>query len=149
MRSATTVFWLRVTIPVNQELKVKEIVNPRMTFKVNGKAVELQPNDGQSSTFPSEAYFAVEPLIPGDKLEFHAEAEGFEPISAQTVIPQEIKDLTLSASMIPGPNPDYYVAALDDRASQAPYRRTNAYLLRVGYFVYKVNITIFTKNNDV
>ena len=71
MRSATTVFWLRVTIPVNQELKVKEIVNPRMTFKVNGKAVELQPNDGQSSTFPSEAYFAVEPLIPGDKLEFH------------------------------------------------------------------------------
>ena len=78
----TTVFWLRATIPVNQELKVKEIVNPRMTFKVNGKAVELQPNDGQSSTFPSEAYFAVEPLIPGDKLEFHAEAEGFEPISA-------------------------------------------------------------------
>ena len=91
LRSATTVFWLRVTIPVNQELKVKEIVNPRMTFKVNGKAVELQPNDGQSSTFPSEAYFAVEPLIPGDKLEFHAEP--FEPISAQTVIPQEIKDL--------------------------------------------------------
>ena len=71
LRSATTVFWLRVTIPVNQELKVKEIVNPRMTFKVNGKAVELQLNDGQSSTFPSEAYFAVEPLIPGDKLEFH------------------------------------------------------------------------------
>ena len=73
MRSATTVFWLRVTIPVNQELKVKEIVNPRMTFKVNGKAVELQLNDGQSSTFPSEEYFPVEPLIPGDKLEFHAE----------------------------------------------------------------------------
>ena len=64
-----------------------------MTFKLNGKAVELQLNDGQSSTFPSEAYFAVEPLIPGDKLEFHADAEGFEPISAQTVIHQELKDL--------------------------------------------------------
>ena len=114
----TTVFWLRTTIPVNQDLVQKEIVNPKMSFKVNGNEVELQPNAGQSSTFPSEAYFAVEPLVPGDKLEFHAEAEGFDPISAQTVIPQEIKDLTLSASMIPGPNPDYYVAALDDRSSQ-------------------------------
>ena len=114
----TTVFWLRTTIPVNQELKEKEIVNPRMTFKVNGKEVELHLNSGESSTFPSEAYFAVEPLKPGDKLEFHAEADGFDPISAQTVIPQEIKDLTLSASIIPGPNPDYYVAALDDRSSQ-------------------------------
>ena len=114
----TTVFWLRTTIPVNQDLVQKEIVNPKMSFKVNGNEVELQPNDGQSSTFPSDAYFAVEPLMPGDKLEFHAEADGFEAISAQTVIPQEIKDLTLSTSMIPGPNPDYYIAALDDRSSQ-------------------------------
>ena len=114
----TTVFWLRTTIPVNQDLVETEIVNPEMTFKVNGKEVDLQLNAGQSSTFPSEAYFAVKPLIPGDKLEFHAEAEGFDPISAQTVIPQEIKDLTLSASIIPGPNPDYYIAALDDRSSQ-------------------------------
>ena len=114
----TTVFWLRTTIPVNQDLVQKEIVNPKMSFKVNGNEVELQPNAGQSSTFPSDAYFAVEPLVPGDKLEFHAEAEGFDPISAQTVIPQEIKDLTLSASIIPGPNPDYYIAALDDRSSQ-------------------------------
>ena len=114
----TTVFWLRTTIPVNQELKEKEIVNPKMTFKVNGKEVELQLNAGESSTFPSEAYFAVEPLKPGDKLEFHAEADGFDPISAQTVIPQEIQNPTLSSSMIPGPNPYYYVAALDDRASQ-------------------------------
>lgn len=143
MRSATTVFWLRVTIPVNQELKVKEIVNPRMTFKVNGKAAELQLNDGQSSTFPSEAYFAVEPLIPGDKLEFHAEAEGFEHISAQTVIPQEIKDLTLSASMIPGPNPDYYVAALDDRASQGIWIDLSNLLTRgmhKNYFLHKALI---------
>ena len=114
----TTVFWLRTTIPVNQDLVQKEIVNPKMSFKVNGNEVELQPNAGQSSTFPSEAYFAVEPLVPGDKLEFHAEAEGFDPISAQTVIPQGIKDLTLSSGIIPGPNPDYYIAALDDRSSQ-------------------------------
>ena len=59
----TTVFWLRTTIPVNQDLVETKIVNPEMTFKVNGKEVELQPNAGQSSTFPSDAYFAVEPLV--------------------------------------------------------------------------------------
>ena len=69
----TTVFWLRTTIPVNQDLVETEIVNPEMTFKVNGKEVELQPNAGRSSTFPSDAYLAVAPLSAGDKLEFHAE----------------------------------------------------------------------------
>lgn len=114
----TTVFWLRTTIPVNQDLLEKEIVNPKMTFKVNGKDIELQHNAGQSSTFPADAYFAVEAFAAGDKLEFYAEADGFEPISAHTVIPQEINNLTLTTSIVPSPNPDYYIAALDDRSSQ-------------------------------
>ena len=159
----TTVFWLRTTIPVNQELKVKEIVNPRMTFKVNAKEIDLQLNAGQSSTFPSEAYFAVEPLAPGDKLEFHAEADGFDPISAQTVIPQEIKDLTLSSGIIPGPNPDYYVAALDDRASQGIGKEIaqfkvafqdqpdvrNCYMIEVTQHVYHNNGTLLPYGTSV
>ena len=114
----TTVFCLRSTIPVNQELKETEIVNPKMTFKVNGKEIGLRHNAGLSSTFPSDAYFAVVPLSAGDRLEFHAEAEGFEPISAQTVIPQEIQELTLSGAIVASPNKDYYVASLGDRSSQ-------------------------------
>lgn len=115
----TTVFWLRSTIPVNHELVGKEVVNPKMTFKVNGKEIELRHNAGQSSTFPFEACFAVVPLSPGDNLEFYAEADGFEPISARTVIPQDIKNLTLTAAIAAPPNPDYYIAAIDDGASQS------------------------------
>ena len=115
----TTVFWLRSTIPVNQDLIPKEIVNPKMSFRINGKEAELQFNGGESSTFPYEAYFTVAPLVPGDELEFHAEADGFEPISARTTVPQDFTDLTLTASMVPSPNPDYYIAAVDDRASQS------------------------------
>lgn len=152
----TTVFWLRSSIPVNQNLVSKEIINPKMNFKVNGNEVELQHNGGLSSSFPSDAYFAVTPLSAGDKLEFHAEADGFEPISARTIIPQEIKDLTLSTSIIPGPNPDYYVAAVDDRASQSIGKEVpqfkvtfqdqpgvrDCYMVEVTQFIYHHNGTL-------
>ena len=126
----TTVFWLRSTIPVNQLLVDRDILNAVMTFKVNGEEVRLHLNDGQSSSFPENAYFTTKPLSGGDKLEFYAEADGYEPISAQTLIPQELNDITLSSMLIPSPNPDYYIAAIDDRASQ-----------NIGEIIPKFNVT--------
>lgn len=126
----TTVFWLRSTIPVNQLLVDRDIFNAVMTFKVNGEEVRLHRNAGQSSSFPENAYFTTKPLSGGDKLEFYAEADGYEPISAQTIIPQELNDITLSSMLIPSPNPDYYIAAIDDRASQ-----------NIGEIIPKFNVT--------
>ena len=101
-----------------------------MTFKVNGEEVRLHRNAGQSSSFPENAYFTTKPLSGGDKLEFYAEADGYEPISAQTIIPQELNDISLSSMLIPSPNPDYYIAAIDDRASQ-----------NIGEIIPKFNVT--------
>ena len=126
----TTVFWLRSTIPVNQLLVDRDIFNAVMTFKVNGEEVRLHRNAGQSSSFPENAYFTTKPLSGGDKLEFYAEADGYEPISAQTIIPQELNDITLSSMLIPSPNPDYYIAAIDDRSSQ-----------NIGEIIPKFNVT--------
>ena len=126
----TTVFWLRSTIPVNQLLVDRDIFNAVMTFKVNGEEVRLHRNAGQSSSFPENAYFTTKPLSGGDKLEFYAEADGYEPISAQTIIPQELNDISLSSMLIPSPNPDYYIAAIDDRASQ-----------NIGEIIPKFNVT--------
>ena len=126
----TTVFWLRSTIPVNQLLVDRDISNAVMTFKVNGEEVKLHRNDGQSSSFPENAYFTTKPLSGGDKLEFYAKADGYEPISAQTIIPQELNDISLSSMLIPSPNPDYYIAAIDDRASQ-----------NIGEIIPKFNVT--------
>ena len=126
----TTVFWLRSTIPVNQLRVDRDIFNAVMTFKVNGEEVRLHRNAGQSSSFPENAYFTTKPLSGGDKLEFYAEADGYEPISAQTIIPQELNDISLSSMLIPSPNPDYYIAAIDDRASQ-----------NIGEIIPKFNVT--------
>lgn len=159
----TTVFWLRTTIPVNQDLVQKEIVNPKMSFKVNGKEVDLQLNAGLSSSFPAEAYFAVSPLASGDKLEFHAEADGFQSITSQTVIPQDLMNLTLSANIIPAPNPDYYIAALDDRSSQGigqnvtEFKVTfqdqpsirDCYMVEVMQYVYSSNNHVLPYGNSV
>lgn len=159
----TTVFWLRATIPVNSDLVQKEVVNPLMTFKVNGHEADLQLNAGQSSTFPSDAYFTVVPLSAGDRLEFYAEAEGFKPISARTVIPQDIEDLTLSVDIIGAPNPDYYVAALDRWASQGlgesvtEFKVTfqdrpdvrDCYMVEVNQYVYHANGSILPYGKSV
>ena len=126
----TTVFWLRSTIPVNQLLVDRDIFNAVMTFKVNGEEVRLHRNAGQSSSFPENAYFTTKPLSGGDKLEFYAEADGYEPISAQTIIPQELNDISLSSMLIPSPHPDYYIAAIDDRSSQ-----------NIGEIIPKFNVT--------
>lgn len=114
----TTVLWLRSTFPINSELDITEVRNPKFILKVNGEAVELEQNNGLSSAFPADAFFSTTPLKPGDKLEIYAEAEGFEPVSSDTVIPEQFADLKFEAKLVPCPNPDYYTAHLGRGASQ-------------------------------
>lgn len=114
----TTVFWLRSTFPVNHGTDMTPLTDPRMYLKVNGEDVELQQNNGISTSFPSDAFFTTKSLAPGDRLDFKAEATGFESISSSTVIPSDFKDLTVEARWIPSPDPDYYTAHLGHGASQ-------------------------------
>lgn len=114
----TTVLWLRSTFPVNNGLEITEVRNPKFMLKVNGETVELEQNDGISSAFPSDAFFSTVPLKPGDRLEVYAEADGFDPISSSTVIPEMFSDLACEAKVVPCPNPDYYTAHLGRGASQ-------------------------------
>lgn len=114
----TTVLWLRSTFPVNNGLEITEVRNPKFMLKVNGEPVGLEQNNGLSSAFPSDAFFTTVPLRPGDRLEVYGEADGFDPISSSTVIPEKFSDLTCEAKVVPSPNPDYYTAHLGRGASQ-------------------------------
>lgn len=159
----TTVFWLRSTIPVNQDLLKKDVVNPKISLKINGIDTELRPNAGQSSTFPDDAYFATAPVASGDRLELYAEADGFKPISAQTMVPGDLGEISLSSAIVPSPNPDYYVAVLDDRASQsiaakcAQFKVTfqdqpdvkDFYMVEVSQYIYRHDGTLLPYSQSV
>ena len=114
----TTVLWMRSTFPVNSGLEITEVRNPRFILKVNGEVVELEQNNGLSSTFPSDAFFTTISLMPGDRLDVYGEADGFDPISSSTRIPEHFSELGFEAKKVPCPNPDYYTAHLGRGASQ-------------------------------
>ncbi len=59
---------------------------------VNGEKARLEIADGSDPKLPEGSCYTLHPVCPGDKVEFRAETPGLEPVSAESIVPEEFPE---------------------------------------------------------
>lgn len=86
--SDTTIFELKTTVPLSGgQTSTVPADNARVSLHVNGSPVELRRSDGSDDRIPEGSFYTLRKFSAGEELDFSADMEGFDGISARTVIP--------------------------------------------------------------
>lgn len=86
----TTILQLNRTIPVGSTYDGPVFLESAdIEFRVNGVGYPVARADEKTGTVPPGGWYVAAPLRAGDAVQVEARAEGLDPVSATTVIPDE------------------------------------------------------------